>query len=283
MMRLDRTISLVIMSTASCTKARQGVPILMYHSISDKPDDSPNPYYRTNTSPSRFREQMSFLYENGYSVIYLEEAVNRLTAHDRMAKSVVITFDDGYRDFYHNAWPALQQYSFSATVFLPTKFIGESRQQFKDRDTLTWAEVRQLHKAGVLFGSHTVSHPQLWNLPASELEFELRTSKSVLEQELGTTIRSFSYPYAFPEHDKRFGSEIRRTLRTMGYTIGVSTILGTAEPSSDALVLPRLPVNSEDDRDLFRAKLSGAYDWLHAPQYLSKCLQQRRRSNFLNT
>jgi peptidoglycan/xylan/chitin deacetylase (PgdA/CDA1 family) len=278
-MRLDRAISLIIMSTELHATKQRTVPILMYHSISDNSDEDLHPYYRTNTSPGRFREQMCFLYENGYSAIDLDEAVNRLSAHSRMAKSVVITFDDGYLDFYTNAWPVLQSYLFPATVFLPTKFIGKSRQQFKNRDTLTWSEVRKLQAAGVSFGSHTVSHPQLRDLPASEVESELRTSKSVLERELGTAIRSFAYPYAFPEQDKEFASNFRRGLRIAGYTIGVSTVLGTARQSTDPLLLPRLPVNSEDDQALFRAKLSGAYDWLHVPQYWHKCLMRRRSRN----
>lgn len=278
-MRLDRVISLIIVSTEPHAYKERRVPILMYHSVSDRPDEGLHPYYKTNTSPTRFREHMSFLANNGFSAVNLEEAANCLSGQSQIKKPVVITFDDGYLDFFHNAWPVLQQYSFPATVFLPTEFIGTSRQQFKSRDTLTWSEVRHLQAAGVSFGSHTASHPQLWDLPATEVESELRTSKSVLEQELGTTIRSFAYPYAFPEQDKEFASNFRCELRTAGYTIGVSTVLGTARQSTDPLLFPRLPVNSEDDQALFRAKLSGAYDWLHVPQYWHKRFMRRRSRN----
>ena len=53
---------------------------------------------------------------------------------------------------------------------------------------------------------------------------------------------------------------------------GVCTIIGTAGPSDDTYFLPRLPINSHDDLRLFRAKLEGAYDWLHVAQRWYKSL-----------
>ena len=77
------------------------------------------------------------------------------------ARAVVITFDDGFRDFYTAAFPVMQEHQFTATVFLPTAFIGEDRRSFKGAECLTWEEVRRLRRAGVQFGSHTVNHPRL--------------------------------------------------------------------------------------------------------------------------
>ncbi len=74
---------------------------------------------------------------------------------------MVITFDDGFADFYTNAFPLLNRYGFSATVYLPTAYIGKSAREFKGVECLTWDQVRALDRAGVEFGSHTVSHPQL--------------------------------------------------------------------------------------------------------------------------
>jgi peptidoglycan/xylan/chitin deacetylase (PgdA/CDA1 family) len=134
-----------------------------------------------------------------------------------------------------------------------------------------------LHQSGVEFGSHTVSHPQLADLPYSNAEQELRVSKMAIEEKIGAAVESFGYPYAFPEHRHAFVAALRRSLQDCGYHYGACTMLGTATSDSDLLFLERLPVNSLDDEDLLTAKLEGAYDWLRFPQRLRKTLRSRRQ------
>src|SRR5262245_22925287 len=98
-------------------RAAAGIPILMYHSISDDPEIGVAPYYRLATSPARFREQMQWLRDGGVDVIDLLEAQRRLqlgTANDR--QSVVITFDDGFEDFAEHASPVLSDFGYTATM-----------------------------------------------------------------------------------------------------------------------------------------------------------------------
>ena len=224
---------------------------------------------------------MVILRDNGYDAVTLDQGWSMLTKGiPPERRPVVLTFDDGFRDFYTNAFPVLDRFGFRATMFLPTAFIGRAAQEFKHRTCLTWNEVRELHKSGVEFGSHTVSHPQLRSLTLAEIESELARSKDTLEQKLGEAVRSFSYPYAFPEADWEFRSAIRGLLASTGYQQGVSTIIGTASLKHDSFFLPRLPVNSHDHMRLFRAKLEGSYDWLHAAQYLSKLLVPAARKMF---
>jgi peptidoglycan/xylan/chitin deacetylase (PgdA/CDA1 family) len=248
-------------------------PVLMYHSISDDTEHV-HPYYQTTTSPQVFAEHMRFLSENRYSVISLGELVSGMRQGRSLSDCVVITFDDGFRDFYLHAFPVLQRYGFSATMFLPTDYIGQSERSFQRRACMTWSEVRQLHHAGVYFGSHTVTHPQLRSTGRNRREYELRHSKRVIEDELGASVESFSYPFAFPEQSRDFTQELRADLEKCGYQNGVSTVIGRARASSDQLFLKRLPVNSHDDIRLFKAKLDGAYDWLHGAQYLAKLLRR---------
>jgi hypothetical protein len=85
---------------------------------------------------------------------------------------VVLTFDDGYRDFSTHAFPILCKYGFSATVFLPTASIGPQPKKFKGKLCLSWKEVKQLFREGVAFGSHTVSHAKLTTLNKDQVEFE---------------------------------------------------------------------------------------------------------------
>ncbi len=274
--RLDRWVTLKVVKPLVKDQpgAAPAIPILMYHAISDD-IESVHPYYRTNTAPSVFALQMRQLKELGYYTISLEEAVGTIKAESRSAERVVvITFDDGYRDFYTVAAPVLKAHGFTATMFIPTAHINDTSARFKGRDCLTWREIRELESAGMQFGSHTVNHPQLHEIKDFQVQQELSQSKETMEQRLGTEIRSFAYPYAFPETDKAFVAKLRDRLMEAGYANGVCTMIGRADASNDPLFLKRLPINSCDDRELFAAKLAGAYDWLARPQYLLKRLKK---------
>jgi peptidoglycan/xylan/chitin deacetylase (PgdA/CDA1 family) len=276
--RADRALTLYLfhpLRQAMPGKQSARIPILMYHSISAERRDG-HPYFEISTSPSVFAEHMEFLRREGYSSLSLKEAAQQIESKaPPNEKQVVITFDDGYRDFLTGAFPVLRRCGFSATMFLPTRFIGEQVQRFNDTDCLTWSEVRDLQQAGMEFGSHTVSHPQLRSLSFQEIERELRSSKEEMEQKTGTAVRCFSYPYAFPESDRHFVHTLRGLLEAAGYIEGVSTIVGTAQKRSDRFFLERLPVNSWDDLHFFKAKLEGGYDWLHSLQYARKVFKRK--------
>jgi peptidoglycan/xylan/chitin deacetylase (PgdA/CDA1 family) len=280
-MRLDRTASLLVFHPLARLRQAGGTPrtsILMYHSISNDPEAERRPYWQITTTPAQFRRQMSCLREVGCDVISLRDALEtRATATARMRPRVVITFDDGYLDFMTDAFPVLDEFGFPATVFLPSAFIGDRPREFKGRRCLTWDQVRELQGRGVTFGSHTVSHPQLHDVDDEQLKHELLASKDEIEQRTGVGVNSFCYPYAFPEHDRAFCRRLREVLRLCGYAVGVSTIIGTLRATDDALWLPRLPVNERDDDRLLRAKIEGGYDWIHALQYLSKVVRNRRQ------
>lgn len=252
------------------------IPILMYHSISNDNENGVHPYYRINTSPDIFAKHMKFLYENNYLVITLTEAVKLLINPQPATRYAVLTFDDGFRDFYTQAYPILQKYGFGATVFLPTGFIDDEGLKIKDKEHLGWREVRELHKDGITFGSHTVTHPKLNLLKKEDIVYEIRQSRETIEDKLGESIESFSCPYAFPGEDKRFTRFLKETLQECGYRYGVSTRIGTTTKDDDIFFLKRIPANSCDDVSFFRAKLEGAYDWLNRLQYLFKMLKRSK-------
>lgn len=288
------------------------VPILMYHSISDEPE-SGHPYYWINTSPKLFYEHMKFLKFNNYKVISLTEAaniiskpnypnnsINRINSCNPIDSSnrtnpsnlVVLTFDDGYHDFYTSAWPILLEFGFTATVFLPTAFVDDPSHPFpvgsyrllafqphgnQSRPCLSWQEVRELHSQGVCFGSHTVTHPQLHGMPWHEIKMELVDSKKALEDQLGIHVEDFSYPYAYPEADRPFCRRLAQALRECGYAHCVTTRIGSYARGEDVLSLKRLPISDADDLSLFRAKLEGCYDWLAVAQRLLKTLRRIAR------
>jgi peptidoglycan/xylan/chitin deacetylase (PgdA/CDA1 family) len=210
---------------------------------------------------------MRQLADSGYRTVSLNEAVQLLQRTGSVPEKVVaITFDDGFRDVYTQAMPVLDEHGFTATIYLPTAFIGDQRRSFKNRECLTWSEVRDLHARGIEFGTHTVNHPVLYQLNWSDIEFETSNSKAEVENRLQTTVASFSYPYAFPQEDRQYTRRLVKILSDQGYQSCVTTVIGNSHMNDDLFKLKRLPVNNCDDDTLFAAKLAGAYDWLAAPQ-----------------
>jgi peptidoglycan/xylan/chitin deacetylase (PgdA/CDA1 family) len=221
---------------------------------------------------------MQFLHDRQFYVIDLREALRRLDYGTLSSERVVVvTFDDGFDDFRSTAWPVLAHFGFTATVFLPTAFIGETRRSFKGRPCLTWGDVRALHSSGVSFGAHTVHHPVLYGMSWSDIRRELRDSRDLIEQELHASIDSFAYPFAFPQEDRSFTQRFSQEVAEAGYRTAVTTIVGRAHCNANRFALSRLPVSDRDDRSLFGTKLTGGYDWIGPLQRVARRSRNPRR------
>jgi peptidoglycan/xylan/chitin deacetylase (PgdA/CDA1 family) len=271
--RLDRLATLSLFYPLSCAigLGRGNIPILMYHSISAEEEFRGHWYYRINTTPEVFADHMLNLAHNGYSVVRLCDVVSHFaTGSELPTKPVVLTFDDGYEDFYTHAFPILRKYGFTATVFLATDYVGNI---FKLKNCMNWTQLRNLSKEGINFGSHTVTHPELNYMGTDELYYELNSSKKTIEDNIGVSADSFSYPFAFPEADYKFKAILKHTLVECGYTHGVTTNIGTIDTPNDLFFLKRIPVNTYDDTVFFKAKLNRGYDWMYKLQYMSKLLK----------
>ena len=277
MFRLDRFLTLHFLGhlTAMAHGPAMRIPILMYHSISHDTEPGVHPYYRMVTTPEVFVEHMNLLAELGCQALDIETAAdllrsNTAAAKQSAAKYVAITFDDGFRDFYENAFPILSRFHFAATVFLPAAFIGTSVNPEMGRRFISWSQANELANAGISIGSHSQSHNYLVRMDRKAVEMELWKSKEIIEDNIGRRVKAFSHPNAFPEHNKPYVSFLREALEKYGYSSAVTTMIGTAEAKADTFFLRRIPVNSEDDISFFKAKINGRYDWMHLAQYGAK-------------
>ncbi|GAB4233160.1 MAG: hypothetical protein Kow00109_05810 [Acidobacteriota bacterium] len=277
MFSLDRFVTLGFfrpLARLGLYRPEQGVPILMYHSISAADEPGVSPYYRLNTSPRRFRQQMQWLREAGWRIVPVEEALGAAAGGRRVA---ALTFDDGYRDFLTAAWPILAEFGYPATVYLPTGRVDEGGE-FRGKPLLNWKEVRWLADQGIDFGSHTVHHVKLGEVTPEEAMWELVESRRRLEDELGRPVKGFSLPYAFPEGNPGVCNDLMAAVQAAGYRYLLTTRLGRHRVEETVWRVRRLPCNDSDDRSLLLAKLAGLYDWLYPLQRFVKRVRRREKT-----
>jgi peptidoglycan/xylan/chitin deacetylase (PgdA/CDA1 family) len=215
--------------------AAQFPVILTYHSISE--GDPP-----LQVSPHLFAEQMEWLRGNA-RVTSLGEVVDALSGRKPLPeRTVVLTFDDGYSDFYSSAAPVLRRLKFPATIFVPTGLCGgadRSSQQsgwVSPQPLLDWDQVAALAKEGFSFGAHSITHPALPNLSTQEAKHEISGGKTQLEEHTGQTVEFFAYPYG------RWSPGVRAMVQAE-YRGACSTGAGVVEPDADPFALPRVDVH----------------------------------------
>lgn len=228
------------------------VPILTYHSI----DDSGSVI---STAPRIFRNQMRFLSDTGYRAIPVRELVATIQAKGPLPeKTVVLTFDDGFRNFYTEAFPVLAEFGFRATVFVVTDFCGGHNDwpgnpaELPRSELLSWEEIKELDEAGFEFGSHTRTHADLVKLSQEQVADELAGSRSAIQHQLGRDVTSFAFPFG------RSNQLVRR--RAMHeYTAACSTDLGMVDSLSDLSSLKRVDAYYLGNRRIFERFSSGAF------------------------
>lgn len=290
--------------------------ILIYHRINDDYD----PFF-PGTPVSVFEKQMEYLADD-FNVCDLADLVERIDADDVPKKTVVVTFDDGYRDNFLNAYPILRKYSIPTTIFLATDAIGSNKILWHDRvfsafrETkmpllkgflgaerypltcvaeklaaqaeilkrlwrmteqerfpvveclrkelgvaddgkqsdvmLSWEDVITMHKNGISFGSHSVTHPALATLSTNRMREELAVSKRTIEEKLQTRVTAFAYPRGSVGD---FNERTKLLLKETGYRCAVTTRFGLNVPGCDRYELRR-GTPWEHDPYRFALKLS---------------------------
>ncbi|MCO6509528.1 MAG: polysaccharide deacetylase family protein [Aridibacter famidurans] len=226
--------------------------IITYHSI----DDSGSVI---STRPDIFRRQMTVLAEQGYKSKTLAESVEgSKPASAGTEKTVVITFDDGFRNFRTEAFPVLREFGFKATVFLVTDFCGKHNdwkgnpKELPRQELLGWDEIRDLAEEGVEFGGHTRSHLNLAELSGSRIDEEIGGCKEAIERELDRKAVSFAYPFG------KYDAAVKNAVKSH-FGAACTTSLGRVSKGSDPLELSRVDSYYLSDPGSMRKLFAGSF------------------------
>lgn len=197
--------------------------ILGYHAVGHGDNN-------ISISTQKFREQIKWLVDNDFNVMTLKQFWRYPECGAAIpAKTVVLTFDDGYENFLTEAAPVLQEFGLAATAFLITDYIGKTNEYDKDVQDIQelkmmdWDQIKLLGDFGWDLQCHTKSHYPLVEIDEEVLETELRVSRRILESKLGEVVEFFCFPYG------AFDRNSLQAVERAGYKAAISCIPGTVK------------------------------------------------------
>lgn len=215
------------------TFSAHGVVILQYHHVSKTTPEA------TSVTPAQFREQMQFLADDGFRVIPLVQVVEAIKQKQELpAKTVAITFDDGYRSIATTAHPILKEFGFPYTLFVAIEPI---KQRFTEM--MTWDELVTLSKEGADIANHSWAHEHLIRPldNESQAQWLARIKANILDTEktladaTGHNFKMLAYPYG------EYNRALQDMLTENGF-VAFGQQSGAAGPYSPLTALPRFPV-----------------------------------------
>jgi peptidoglycan/xylan/chitin deacetylase (PgdA/CDA1 family) len=208
---------------------------------------------------------MRFLAWCGYQVMSMDQALFALSGQRLMPRhGVVLTFDDGYQNFYDFAYPVLKAYHFPAIIYLVPGYLGAKAKWFarENRETpllMDTKAILQLQAAGYVFGAHTMHHVRLAAQDPKTRVMEIEASKKELEKVLGQPVRHFCYPYG------SYDRQVMQAVETAGFASAVTCLRAAARQGCHPLELPRKAISYGDSLVGFWWKLQ-----------MKNCLQKER-------
>ena len=206
---------------------REPVPILMYHVIGELPPTAPNPSLWV--SPAELTAHVRALSRAGYHAVTLQRVWDAWHHKGKLpSKPVVLSFDDGYSGHARDALPALAAVGWPGVLNLEVsnlKGMGGTKA------------VKRLLAAGWELGAHTLTHPDLTTLGASQLREQVRGSRTRLRELFGADVSFFCYPSG------RYDDTVIAAVKRAGYRGATTTEAGWATPAGDAFKLPRVRVD----------------------------------------
>lgn len=178
------------------------------------------------TAPKRFAKQISFLLKNSFVFYTASEMIEYyLNYREFPPKSIAITFDDGWKDNYINAFPILKKYDVKATIFIIPSCIGQTTAKVTAdgegvREHLSEKDIIEMSESGIEFGSHSLNHKLFHQISPAEIEVEVKESKDKIENLLQKSCSMFAYPAGF------FTKSAKKIIKNNGYLSAFSTVYG---------------------------------------------------------
>lgn len=205
------------------------IPIITYHYVENVKDPKDTIRKSLNIPPFVLDKELEELSKNNYQTLFMRD-IPKIVSGDMAysTKSAALTFDDGYEDFYTDAFPLLKKYNIKATIFIIYDFIG--RKGF-----MTESELKEISDSKLVeIGAHTMDHLYLKLLQNNIVTKQVVGSKKGLEDMLQLRVESFAYPYG------AFDQDTIDVVRAAGFTSAVSEIAGDLQSSENLLYLSRI-------------------------------------------
>jgi len=206
---------------------KPGLCVLCYHKIGVPPAGSK--LKDLWVSPERFRAHVKYLLDHGYTTLFFSDLKKAFDSGAELpAKSVLITFDDGYENNYTLAWPILKELGAKGNIFVVYNTIAKANLWHNPAsepwvNMATLAQLKEMQESGVMeYGSHTMNHPHLSALKLEDAAWEMEESKRQLEAAFGSEMCAFAYPYG----DGAYAPAIRARALAAGYTFDFSFLQG---------------------------------------------------------
>ncbi len=197
----------------------------------------------------RFERQLGHLVEHAEAPT-LDEWIT-----DPRRGGVVLTFDDGYRDFHEHVVPLLVRYNVRALLYLATGLVEGESMTPPSEEAVTWAQLAEAASTGlVTVGAHTHHHADLSRATERQADEEMRRAKELIEDRLGTPCRHFAYPWAVGSTGA--DRAVRRLFSTAALHAWRTNRRGRTDPHR----LGRVPVLRNDGPLFFGAKARGMLD-----------------------
>lgn len=218
-----------------------GVPILTYHYIGNNPNPKDTARNSLEVVPDKFETQMNYLAENGYTPISPETLYAIFNKQTTVNKPIMLTFDDGYVDFYLNAFPILSKHHFHAVAFIPTGLMGTGYY-------MNWGQIKEIQSSGLVsFEDHSITHPNLTTMGYDEILRQLKESRDTLQSQTGAPVNFVAYPYGAANN------LVFEAAKKVGYIGGFGTWAGKA--TGPGIDMPRIRIAGQISLQDFISKL----------------------------
>ena len=202
---------------------------LVYHRFGE------SSYPSTNTTIKQLESHIKELQKKKYTVLPIDKIMEKIKSGQNLKdRTIGISIDDGYKSIYEVAWPRFREANLPFTVFLSTKSIDQ-----KNKNSLTWSQIREMKNQGVIFGNHSHSHLHMPNNKISINANDISLANRRFNAEIGITPSLFAYPYG------EFSRELENLVKKYNFDAAFGQHSGVMSSLSNLFSIPRFSLNEQ--------------------------------------